>query len=247
VEKARLEAPEARGQLQSTCYTCRFFGIMVAAPVSTVCYSAYGPGSVVVFLACAPLPMIPLIYWLHEDNQNDIRNQPTSTKEQCLEIWKTISSRSVWQPIGFVYLYNLLQVQNVAWRQYLRSVLEFTAEDLNSLLVVSYIFLFVGTLVYKFYFLNSTSWRRVYQVCILVNGILTAMQLLLIKGKTFGLPDYWFALGDDAAAEFIQGIQFLVCSIKCEGLCTLVVSSRRKAAELTCGIVAISFSMIISK
>jgi hypothetical protein len=187
---------------------------MLAAPLSTFCYSYYGPGSVVILLALTPLPMIPLIYVLQEDFHLEI----PSTRDQLQEIWNTVSSRSVWQPMAFIYLYNLLQVQNLAWKQYLQTVLNFGATELNALLVVSYMCLFVGTVAYKFLFLHS-SWRRVYQVCIVVNGILTALQLLLITGHTFGLSDFWFALGDDAAAEFISGVQFLPSAILLVTLC----------------------------
>ena len=199
---------------------------MIAAPTSSFLYSYYGPGAVVLLLSFTPLPMLPLLYLYHEDRNAKFQ----STKEQCKEIFNTCCSRAVWQPIGFLFrkfgllhpksksntsaytlvkVFNLLQVQNAAWRQYLSSVLGFSSQQLNSLLVASYVFLFLGTLCYKFYFLQ-TSWRLVYQFCILVNGLLTAMQLLLIKQKTFGLSNYWFALGDDAAAEFVQGVQFLV-------------------------------------
>jgi hypothetical protein len=204
-EKARLETEENKGQLQSTCYACRFFGIMTAAPLSTFCYSYWGPRSVVALLACAPLAVLPLIYFFAEDSNVPIK----STRDQFQEIWTTICSRSVWQPMGFVYLFNLLQVQNAAWKQFLKTVLHFTAVQLNSLLVVSYIALFVGTMIYKLFFLQA-SWRRIYQVCIVVNAFFTCLQLLLITGNTMGISPYWFTLGDDAAAEFIAGFQFLV-------------------------------------
>lgn len=204
-EKARLEPESRKGQLQSTCYASRFFGIMIAAPVSTYLYSGYGPGPVVILLACAPLPIIPLLYLFSEDRMRQVQ----STKDQCIEIWNTVCCRAVWQPLGFLFLYNLLQVQNSAWRQYLKTVLGFTAQELNSLLVASYIFLFIGTIAYKYFFLQA-SWRRVYQFCILINGLLTATQLLLIRQKTFGISNFWFSLGDDAAQEFISGVQFLV-------------------------------------
>jgi hypothetical protein len=191
--------------MQSTCYASRFFGIMIAAPVSTYLYSEYGPGPVVFLLACTPLPILPLLYLFSEVRTDHVQ----STKQQLIEIWNTVCRRAVWQPLGFLFLYNLLQVQNSAWRQYLSTVLHFTAQELNALLVASYSFLFVGTIAYKFYFLQS-SWRRLYQFCIMINGLLTMMQLLLIRQKTFGLSNFWFALGDDAAQEFISGVQFLV-------------------------------------
>jgi hypothetical protein len=49
---------------------------------------------------------------------------------------------------------------------------------------------------------------------------------LLIKGITFGLSPFLFALGDDAMAELIAGIQFLPTTIMmvhlCPSTCVLV-------------------------
>tara|TARA_B110000971_G_C19963384_1_gene479030 strand:+ start:613 stop:1359 length:747 start_codon:yes stop_codon:yes gene_type:complete len=42
-EKAKLEPEDSRGALQSTCYGCRFFALMVFAPISTVMYEKIGP------------------------------------------------------------------------------------------------------------------------------------------------------------------------------------------------------------
>ena len=47
----------------------------------------------------------------------------------------------------------------------------------------------------------------------LLNGFLSVMQVLLIKGVTFGLSPFIFALGDDVFADFIAGIQFLVSQL----------------------------------
>jgi MFS family permease len=95
-EKAKLEI--SKGHLQSTCYACRFFGLMVAAPCSTVLYSSMGPYYVFLLLAILPLAILPLIY-----NLKEARDAPVaSTRDQCDEIYKTVCSRAVWQPMGFV-------------------------------------------------------------------------------------------------------------------------------------------------
>lgn len=215
VEKARLEPPAFRGSLQSTCYACRFFGMAVAAPVSTFLYSStYGPASIVILIFSIPLIMPLLLYMLQEERNYPVR----PVKEQCSEIWKTVCSRSAWQPMAFMFLFNLMQVSNAAWKQFLKTVLDFTSEELNSLLVASYVFIYVGTMVYKSCFLD-VSWRRIYQFCIFLNVILSSLQLFLVRGITFGLSPFIFALGDDAFAEFIGGILFLPCAIIMMNLC----------------------------
>lgn len=110
------------------------------------------------------------------------------------------------------YLYNILRVPNAAWRQFLKTVLGFSADQLNALLITAYVLLYVGTLSYKYYFIRF-SWRLVFQAGILLNCLFSSFQILLIKGKTFGLSSdqkFLFALGDDMFADLISGIQFLV-------------------------------------
>jgi MFS family permease len=219
-QKVPFEPIEAQGQIQSTCYACRFFGIAAFAPVSTYLYNQglfgyTGPATIVFILAMTPIiTAFPLWFLLEEE-----RNIPIpSTRHQCDEIWKTVCSRSVWQPIGFVYLYNILQVPNAAWRQYLKSVLLFTSNQLNILLTVSYFLLYLGTVVYKYFFLKS-SWRRIYYFGFILNAIASCGQLALIRGYTFGINPFFFALGDDAIIEFIVGIQMLPICILMVTLC----------------------------
>jgi hypothetical protein len=207
-EKAKLEPVHSRGSIQSSCYSYRFFGLMVAAPFSSALYSSMGPRIIIALLALLPLSVLPLVYMLGE-----VRYAPVaSTREQCGEIWKTVCSRAVWQPLGFVYLYNVLQVGNGAWREFLRTTLGFTASQLNSIYIASCVLLYLGILTYKYYLINF-SWRFVYIATTLLNGLFSILQVLLIMGITFGLSDFWFALGDDAFAEFIQGIQLLPTTI----------------------------------
>jgi hypothetical protein len=102
-EKAKLEPPDSRGSIQSTCYSFRFFGIMVAAPLSTYLYATYGPFVVILLLSLLPLTMIPLICIMYEPSNIPIK----PTREQCGEIWQTVCSRSVWQPMGVSNCYYL--------------------------------------------------------------------------------------------------------------------------------------------
>jgi BT1 family len=211
-EKAKLEL--VKGHIQSTCYACRFFGLMMAAPLSTILYSTVGPAYVIGLLTLLPLTVLPSIYWLREEKNIQVK----STADQCQEIYKTVCSRAVWQPMGFVYLYNLLQVGNSAWKEYLKTVLGFTSSQLNIILIVAYVLLYLGVLAYKYCFIHW-SWRSVYIFTTLINGFFSALQVLLIQGITFGMSNFVFALGDDAFSEFLGGIQFLPTTIMMVHLC----------------------------
>jgi hypothetical protein len=207
-EKARLEPTYAKGATQSSCYSYRFFGYMCAGPLSTGLYKWMGPGSVIFLLSVLPLSILPLVFSLGEVRHGQVR----STKEQCHEIWTTVCSRSVWQPLAFVYVYNVLQVGNAAWNQYLKTTLEFSSTQINLIYIASSVLLYLGIITYK-YFMINWSWRLVYVVCTLLNGFFSAMQILLILDITFGLSPFLFALGDDAFSDFLVGIQFLPTTI----------------------------------
>lgn len=213
-EKAKLEPEHTRGHLQSTCYACRFFGLMIAAPVSTYLYSAFGPKLIVTLMCITPCAMLIPIFNLYEIRYAEIK----STRDQCNEIWNTVCSRAVWQPMGFVYIYNCLQVGNQAWREFLMSVLLFTEFQMNTLLIVAYVLLYVGVMAYKYYFIRF-SWRTIYVGTTILNGFLSLLQVLLIEGITFGLSPFVFALGDDIFADFIAGVQFLPTTIMMVHLC----------------------------
>jgi BT1 family len=240
-EKAKLELEHQRGSIQSTCYGCRFFGMMMAAPASTALYAMYGPASVIRVLATLPLLILPLVYWMAE-----VRHAPVaSPRQQCSEIWNTVCSRAVWQPMGFVYLYNVMQVSNSAWKEYLVTVHHFTSCQLNILLIVSFALLFCGILMYK-YFLIHWSWRKVYITTTLLNGFFSVLQILLIYGITFGLSPFLFTLGDDAFAEFIAGIQFLPTTIMMVHLCPLGSEGASYAMFTTVNNSALTMSSAIS-
>jgi BT1 family len=204
-------------------------------------YSMYGPASVIRVLATLPLLILPLVYWMGE-----VRHAPVaSPRQQCGEIWNTVCSRAVWQPMGFVYLYNVMQVSNSAWKEYLVTVHHFTSCQLNILLIVSFALLFCGILMYK-YFLILWSWRKVYITTTLLNGFFSVLQILLIYGITFGLSPFLFTLGDDAFAEFIAGIQFLPTTIMMVHLCPLGSEGASYAMFTTVNNSALTMSSAIS-
>ncbi len=240
-EKAKLEPEYQRGSIQSTCYACRFFGMMIAAPASTALYTWVGPHAVIQLLAILPFSILPLVYMFHEPRHAII----LSTRQQCLEIWNTVCSRAVWQPMAFVYIYNVMQVGNAAWREYLVTVQNFTSCQLNLLLIVSFVLLYFGILAYKYYFI-FWSWRKVYIFTTMLNGLFSMLQILLIYGITFGLSPFLFTLGDDAFAEFISGIQFLPTTIMMVQLCPVGSEGASYAMFTTVNNSALTLSSALS-
>lgn len=48
-----------------------------------------------------------------------------NVKIQLEDIWNTVQLKAVWRPMAFVYVFNVLQVPNVAWQSYLQLTLHF--------------------------------------------------------------------------------------------------------------------------
>ena len=46
------------------------------------------------------------------------------SRAQVDQIWQTVQRTVVFGPLSFVYVYNILQVPNVAWQSYLQLALE---------------------------------------------------------------------------------------------------------------------------
>jgi hypothetical protein len=147
--------------------------------------------------------------------------------------------------LGFVYLYNVLQVGNGAWREFLRTTLGFASSQLNAIYVASVVLLYLGILTYKYYLMHY-SWRFVYIITTILNGIFSVLQVLLIMGITFGLSNFWFALGDDAFSEFIQGIQFLPTTIMMVHLCPAGSEGASYAMFTTVNNSALNLSVALS-
>lgn len=241
-EKSRLEPPSSRGLLQSECYSARFFALLLGAPSGSLLYSRYGPGPVVFFMAIAPPIVIALpLCWLHEPFSPNV----PSPSKQCKEIWATVCKRGVWQPLCFVYVFNVMQVSNGAWRQFLSTTLKFSSNEINALLVGSYVLLYAGITVYK-KFMIRWSWRSVYYVTTIMGAVLSLAQVCLINGWTGFIPPFLFALGDDCFAEFVSGIQFLPTTIMMVALCPVGSEGASYAMFTTVSNSAINMSQVLS-
>ena len=100
-EKAKFETVRDRGNLQIFCYAVRGIGMAITAPTSTLIYNLqYGPWYILTITSCLPLCMVPFIY--HLKDRYIVVPTYSTTRDYYQELWKTCSSRAVWQPMGFV-------------------------------------------------------------------------------------------------------------------------------------------------
>ncbi|CAM9881879.1 unnamed protein product [Discosporangium mesarthrocarpum] len=129
---------------------------------------------------------------------------------QSQEVFSALTQRAVYVPCMVIFLYNVLQVPNAAWRSFLVEGLGFTSYELGLLSICGSLFASAGLLAYKRWFFN-TSWRQIYFWATLLVSVFSVLQILLILRVNikWGISDLAFSLGDDAIADFVQSIQFL--------------------------------------
>mmetsp|Transcript_11523 Transcript_11523/g.14959 ORF Transcript_11523/g.14959 Transcript_11523/m.14959 type:complete len:517 (-) Transcript_11523:204-1754(-) len=224
VERSKYESEEARGNIQAQGYIIRFIGSILGSALGALLYNkdswGWGLSTPQIFALNAFVPFVVLYPSMAYLRETSLDQEPQPITQQCQAIWKAVQKRNIWQPMTFIYLYNVLQLPNAAWSSFLIDGLKFSDFSLGVLSTSGSIFSWIGLVVYKKYFFNS-SWRAVYIWTTFLNGIMSISQLLLIfrVNQRWGLSDLMFALGDDAAAEFILAIQFLPMCIMYLGLC----------------------------
>jgi len=223
VERSKsFEDVDSRGSFQAAGYTIRTAGTCFGSVFGAILYnkSSWGWGLTIsqIFVINAMLPaviLIPLVPSLLETPPNC---PPPSIQQQWDGIFALVQRRAVWQPCAFIFIYNVFQISNAAWGNFLVLGLGFGSWELGVITIIASFASWAGIVVYKRFFFTS-SWRGIYLVTTALSTFFSLLQLCLITGNTLGLSDLWFATGDAAVWSFILYIQFLPMCIMYSGMC----------------------------
>lgn len=112
-----------------------------------------------------------------------------------------------------MYVFNLLQVPNVAWQSYLQLALHFPSWILGLTVTIGSFMTFAGVLAYKYLFF-ATTWRSIYVYSVVLTTFFALLQLVLVfqLNARVGISNYFFSMGDDVIQAYISGIQTLPVS-----------------------------------
>ena len=178
------------------------------------------------------------------DSGGNRKNYRRTIGKQLDDIWSTIQLQSVWLPMTFIYIYNVMQIPNVAWQSFLQLTLKFSPHFLGLSVCLGSLMTFVGVLTYKYYYFDAT-WRSIYIYSTLLCAFFSMLQILLIFGinrSVFGIGNYWFSMGDDVISAYIAGIQFLPVCIMYMGLCPSGSEGASYAILTTMGNIALNIA-----
>jgi len=210
VERSAFETYEALGLLRTEAYVIRSAGGIIGAILGGILYnkSDWGWGLTIgqlcILQALIPIfTLAPLCTFLFDPGDGF-----RPLRQQLEEIWELVQRRTVWYPMSFIYIFSALQITNPVWTNYLVDGLGFSNWDLGIITIAAAIFTWLALYVYQALFFG-TSWRLIYYFTVVVNMVLSSLQLLLVFGETGGIPKIWFATGDNAFVSFVQYMQFM--------------------------------------
>ena len=101
----------------------------------------------------------------------------------------------VWIPMMYLYFYNFCYISNPAWYNFMYLGLNFTDFEVGVLFTIGSLLSCLGLWAYEKCFFQSR-WRFLYLWTTFVSAVFSMMQVCLVVGKTFGMPNLLFATGD---------------------------------------------------
>ncbi|KAE9006037.1 hypothetical protein PR003_g16811 [Phytophthora rubi] len=233
--------------LQTTVYLCRFASEMVGywlgAVLSNKPQWGWGAsmGQQFAFLAFIPLvTVLPSLRYFYEPTE---ANGPMPLEEQAAGIWLMLQRRATWQPVCFLVLTNALFVQNASWGNFLKVAYNFNAFEYGALSGIGATVTFASIVVYRLHILPryEAPWHDVYFITGFVVAGFSLLNVLLVLqvNETFGIPPFWFAMGDAAGESFARGFQYLpvaqmfvaVCPEQQEGVAFALLTSVTNLAQ----------------
>lgn len=213
VERSKLyEHTGNQGTLQATGYIIRFFGGIIGAAAGAVLYNtaSWGWGlpiwQIFVINGAVPLCIIlPFVYHLVEVRTEN----PPKLRVQMGSIWQLVQKRAVTRPCAFIYIYNVLLLQNPAWNSFLVAGLGFSNFDIGLLTLAGSVLSYFALVVYKRY-LFDVSYRKIYVFATTFSFVFTCLQLVLVLrlNTRIGMDsigyELLFAMGSYGVVMFVQ-------------------------------------------
>lgn len=214
-EKYHLEKPDSQGNFLTTCLSFRYFGLAVAVTFSTTIYANVGSIAIFVLLGLIPGSLMFFVMYLEEDvNIKDLKG----FKQNIANLWDMLQTRAVWQSISFIFLYNVVQISNPAWGDFLSISLDFSQTQVDVVTIVSLILLYLGIICFKYGFLHW-SWKIMFVITTILSFLGALMQLLLVNDIDFGVSQFFYAYSNAGFLSLIDGIQLVPMNLMIVAIC----------------------------
>jgi hypothetical protein len=231
VENMRYEQLEEEGKLQVNCWIGLSIGSLAGTLIGGASLDYWGVTDQLMFTLVGGLKLglVPLVVALNDPivktGLDDIK---VEMKVKAKQVYAAMKEYRVWQPVVFIFIYAAWPGNGGAFNSFLAvcpnatethpcsSVnvkiedntsggLGFSPSQFSYVMAIAGVGGTVGTYLYKV-FLMGVPWRPLFATTILIADGLSCLSLILIfrLNVAWGVPDIYFALGDDVVNNVAQ-------------------------------------------
>ncbi len=208
------------GSLQSLCWTSTAIGSIISSIFSGSLVQNYGPKFVFSITAIIPLIITAVSRLIEEEKILVNSTNHLSIKRQINDVWNALSQKSIIMPIIFLVMWQATPSCGSALFYFETNVLGFQPDFLGKLGLVSSISSLLGVILYN-QKLKTIPLDVIFKWSCISGTILGMTPLLLVThtNRVLGLPDTWFAIGDDIILTILGQIAFMPILVLAAKIC----------------------------
>jgi folate/biopterin transporter len=220
VERARKEAIQDAGSLQSLCWGASAVGGLLTAYFSGLLLQYFTARTVFGITACFPA-IVTAAAWLIAEKPSTQDIDPTTlVPQQVKQLWQAVKQKAIWLPTLFLFLWQSTPTAESSFFFFATNELGFPPEFLGRVRLVTSLASLVGIWLFQKYF-RELPFRKIFTATTLLSALLGMTTLLLVThtNRTLGIDDRWFSLGDTLVLTVMGQISFMPVLVLATRLC----------------------------
>ena len=217
VRYVREESQEDAGRLQSTVWTVRAAGALVAA-IAGGALARYTSQTAVFFITACTL--VPGCVGLAVATESTGIVSCAQTREKVRLLWKTVRGRHIARPCAFVFILSAIPSCYYALVVFMQTTLRFTPMQFAVIDASAHMAHIVGAQVYSRY-LRRKNFRTIFYGGIALLTFLRTLQLVLILRLNIKahIPDLVFCIAESVAFSIVGQIMMMPICVLGARLC----------------------------
>ncbi|NJN30283.1 MAG: folate/biopterin family MFS transporter [Synechococcales cyanobacterium RM1_1_8] len=219
VERAREEADQAAGSLQSLTWGVGALGGLLTAYLGGVLLEILSTRELFLITATFPLIVTGVAGWIAEGRS---LGGPSlgEVKSQVGLLRQAIAQKAIWMPTLFLFLWQATPSSDSAFFFFSTNELGFPPEFLGRVRLVSSLAMMLGVWLFQNFF-REIRFRRIFGWMIAISAALGMTSLILVThtNRAWGISDQWFSLGDNLVLVVAGQLSFMPVLILAARLC----------------------------
>ncbi len=220
VQRARTESAGDAGSLQSFTWAAMSVGGIVSAYFSGFLLEHWGIKLVFAIAALLPLLVTISAFAIADQPVTQVENVLDNTKQQLKQLKKAITSKQIWLPMLFIFLWQATPSADAAFFFFTTNELHFNPEFLGTVRLVTNVAGLGGIWIFQRY-LKNVPMRTIFLWTTVISTVLGMTSLLLIThaNRALGIDDRWFSLGDSLILSVAGRIAYMPVLVLAARLC----------------------------